>query len=360
MRIATLAIAALLAIAQSAAAADGIQVRFHLEQQARLKSGASDTRTYDNAFLFAFGEKAVGDFDGVTKIVFEAADQGDTALLHLALSIYDGGTEKYIGAGDLAVKLGGAADLLLTKDDKTYLLRVWPSKAPLPLATTAPPAPAPVPAPAPAATSATPAPAAAPLPSGPLTLTPLTTPKIQLPDDACRQRLSGFVTLEFAVMPDGTVANAHAVESDPKGVFDAAAIAAVTARTYPPQAKPVKMREKIPLNFADCRVEQLHAAAPVEATAESQGDCLAIAQQAQALGEQIGAGESGRGLLEGKPAQIYSAPSDHCSVAGKTLKFGGKLVSHIEYKGFSLVSKAKDQPEAAVWVRSNALKDVIP
>jgi TonB family protein len=50
---------------------------------------------------------------------------------------------------------------------------------------------------------------------------------IVYPDDAHQRRIEGFVKVAYDVTVDGTVTNARVVESDPPGLFDAAALAAV-------------------------------------------------------------------------------------------------------------------------------------
>jgi TonB family protein len=208
---------------------------------------------------------------------------------------------------------------------------------------------------APAAAPAVPAAPAAP--SGPLRLMPLTTVKPQMPDEACRQRLSGTVDLDFVVLPDGKVAQVVVTKSDPPGVFDKTASDAVAQSTYAPQAAPVKMKRRMLLNASDCRSEQLRAAGPsAEQPAGSQVDCITLSAEAKGAGERFEAAESGRVVLQGEAAQTYWAPGSGCLVKGKTLRPGTRLTAFMEYKGYSLVS-AKGGEEAAVWVRSNQLAD---
>ena len=216
-------------------------------------------------------------------------------------------------------------------------LRCWSEEPP------APPAPPVQPAPAPPA---------------PLALSPISFPRPAIPDEACQQRLSGYVDLDFAVLPDGNVADVRVAKSELKGVFDGAAVEAVSAWIYPPQAAPVKMHQRLPLSFADCRAEQLRAAVPADGAAPAQEDCPALAAQARQLGDPIESSQSGRDVLTGETAQVYSAPSAHCYLAGKNLKPGGRLTAYVEYRGFSLVSPARKKVDAAVWVRSSQLKDM--
>lgn len=207
-------------------------------------------------------------------------------------------------------------------------------------------------------TPATPAPAAAP--GGPLVLVPLTPGKPKMPDAACGQRLSGSVDLDFVVLPDGKTAQVVVTASEPKGVFDATAAAAVGESVYPPQAAPVKMRRRMLLGPSDCTADQLRAAAAPAEGAGSQADCITLSSEAKGAGERFDAADSGRAVLQGEPAQAYWAPSLSCALKGRTLKPGSRLTAHMEYQGFSLVSPRGGAEASAVWVRSNQLKDVEP
>lgn len=220
------------------------------------------------------------------------------------------------------------------------------------------PAPA-VPAAAPAPAIPVPAAATAGTPKGPLTLMPLTRVKPNIPDELCWHRASGWVDLDFAVMNDGRVMDVKVTNSEPRGAFDAAAMQAVAARTYPPQAAPVKLHERLPMSFADCRSDQLRAR-PVAVSAQSQEDCPTLAAQAKTSGDLIDSAESGRAVLAGLAdgAQAYSAPSAHCFVNGRKFRSGNRLTAHVEYQGYSLVTAQNGTGEA--WVRSNELKDTTP
>lgn len=216
---------------------------------------------------------------------------------------------------------------------------------------------------APETPAAVEAPAAAPAaaPSGPLVLVPLTAGKPRMPDAACAQRQSGSVDLDFVVLPDGKTTQVVVTASEPRGVFDAAAMAAVGESTYPPQAAPVKLRRRMLLGPSDCTAEQLRAAAaPVEGAAGSQADCITLSSEAKGAGERFDVVDSGRAVLQGEPAQAYWAPSLSCALKGRVLKPGSRLTAHMEYQGFSLVSVRGSAEASAVWVRSNRLKDVEP
>jgi TonB family protein len=57
----------------------------------------------------------------------------------------------------------------------------------------------------------------------------------QYPEEAQANHVEGYVVVGYDVDVDGNVANAHVVEASPPGVFDAAAVAAVSHwRFYAP------------------------------------------------------------------------------------------------------------------------------
>jgi periplasmic protein TonB len=57
------------------------------------------------------------------------------------------------------------------------------------------------------------------------------------PLDAARNRTSGYATVEFTIDPDGSVSNAHVIASQPRRVFDQAAIQAVSRSKFKPALK---------------------------------------------------------------------------------------------------------------------------
>jgi TonB family protein len=65
-------------------------------------------------------------------------------------------------------------------------------------------------------------------------LRPIIASTPQYPAAARARGLSGHVDVEFTVTPAGTVENAHVTASEPRGVFDAAALAAVARWRYLP------------------------------------------------------------------------------------------------------------------------------
>lgn len=194
----------------------------------------------------------------------------------------------------------------------------------------------------------------------PLSLVPITTPKPDIPDAACQQRLSGWVEMDFAVMPDGRVAEVRVIASQPAGAFDAAAVAAVSGRLYAPQGAPVKLHERMLMTFADCRAEQLRAGPATESATGSAEDCAVLAAAARQAGERFDAAESGRAVLAGETAPVFSAPAARCASAGRTLRAGGKWTAHLEYQGYSFISGPRPNEAAGIWVLSKQLKDTDP
>jgi protein TonB len=57
----------------------------------------------------------------------------------------------------------------------------------------------------------------------------------QYPRDAARARITGWVQLEVLVNADGTVRSARVLEAKPKGLFEAAAVAAVLKWKFKPK-----------------------------------------------------------------------------------------------------------------------------
>lgn len=91
-------------------------------------------------------------------------------------------------------------------------------------------------------------------------LEPLIAGVPQYPEAA--RALRGYVEVEFTVTPAGTVENARVVAAEPRNVFDAAALEAVTRRRYPADAdrEPQVLTERI--EFAPPRAERAAASAP--------------------------------------------------------------------------------------------------
>ena len=66
--------------------------------------------------------------------------------------------------------------------------------------------------------------------------------------------MSGWVDVEYIVMPDGSVAQARVVASSPKGIFDKAALQAISKWRFRPrvvsgQAVPRAVEQRINFNL---------------------------------------------------------------------------------------------------------------
>lgn len=59
----------------------------------------------------------------------------------------------------------------------------------------------------------------------------------QYPRQAARDGVTGYVKVEFTVNPDGSVRDARAIESKPRGVFDASAITAALKWKFKPKVQ---------------------------------------------------------------------------------------------------------------------------
>jgi TonB family protein len=76
--------------------------------------------------------------------------------------------------------------------------------------------------------------------------------QVDYPSDALRRNLEGWVELAYQVNPDGKVAAVSVVDSSPAGVFDTAAIRALSRVRYKPTmqgGKPVAVRTKVRIAF---------------------------------------------------------------------------------------------------------------
>lgn len=137
-----------------------------------------------------------------------------------------------------------------------------PAPAPVAVAPTPTPAPAPVaaapaPAPTPAAAPAAPAPAAASASSrtAPVALKRIKTVTPIFPDAAKKTNTSGWVQVAFIVTTKGAVDDIVVTDASPKGVFDGAAIDAVSQWRFEPpmrdgkavsQATTIRLRFDVP------------------------------------------------------------------------------------------------------------------
>lgn len=296
--------------------------------------------------LAAAGASAALTTGGSVEFLTQRIAELDGALLQLKVDVAEGRVSEAQKADVAALQKSLEAERALLQERKAVLTRLEPAPPPAPA-----PATAPVAASGSVSIPVTPAPAAPAASVNPLK--PLHAPKLEMPDAACQRRLAGWVGLEFAILPDGSVADVKVTEAEPAGTFDAAATAAVAARTYPARALPIKMKEKMFMSVGDCRAEQLRAGA--SAASET---CSTLATEARAVAAPFAPEESGRAVLSGPGAQVFSAPNLKCEVPGKLLKPGTRLEARLEFRSFSLVATPRGTDE--VWVRSNQLKDTAP
>jgi protein TonB len=129
-------------------------------------------------------------------------------------------------------------------------------EAPAPVATAPAPVARPV-APTPSSTAAAAAPGAAANGIGtevpptraaaPAVLEPklVSAPPPRYPLTAMRRKLEGQVTLEFTVQPDGSVSSPRVISATPEGVFDEAAIVAVSRWRFEPLPRAVTTRRQL-------------------------------------------------------------------------------------------------------------------
>jgi protein TonB len=68
-------------------------------------------------------------------------------------------------------------------------------------------------------------------------LIPLVRLTPQYPRQAARARISGWVRLRITVNPDGTVREARVVESEPRGMFEEAAVTAARRGKFRPRVE---------------------------------------------------------------------------------------------------------------------------
>jgi periplasmic protein TonB len=93
--------------------------------------------------------------------------------------------------------------------------------------------------------AATPPTSAPARPAGNTQLIAVSTPAPTYPPDAYRSRQSGEVQVEFTVGTDGSVTSARVVRSNPRRVFDRAALDAVNRWRFQPVAEPITSRRTI-------------------------------------------------------------------------------------------------------------------
>ena len=74
----------------------------------------------------------------------------------------------------------------------------------------------------------------------------------EFPEFARTRDIKGYVDVEFTVLSDGSVANVTVVKSQPSGVFDKSAVAAVRQWRYRPLFRdgvPIEEHARLRLNF---------------------------------------------------------------------------------------------------------------
>ncbi|KFN46655.1 energy transducer TonB [Arenimonas metalli] len=73
----------------------------------------------------------------------------------------------------------------------------------------------------------------------------ISAPPPRYPLTAMRRKLEGQVTLEFTVQPDGSVSSPRVVSATPEGVFDEAALVAVSRWRFEPMPRAVTTRRQL-------------------------------------------------------------------------------------------------------------------
>jgi TonB family protein len=109
------------------------------------------------------------------------------------------------------------------------------------------------------------APAAAGDSSGePKGLQPLIAGMPTYPETAQQRRVEGYVDVEFTVNAQGNVEQPRVVASQPSGVFDAAALAAVSRWRYPPaqDRAPQTLQQRVDFKLDDAATRSAAAAGP--------------------------------------------------------------------------------------------------
>ena len=84
-------------------------------------------------------------------------------------------------------------------------------------------------------------------------LIPMVRIQPQYPRQALRDGIAGFVVFDLVINPDGTVKTARPIKSQPRGVFEAAAMQAIMKWKFRPKVedgKPVEARGTQQIDFA--------------------------------------------------------------------------------------------------------------
>jgi protein TonB len=115
-------------------------------------------------------------------------------------------------------------------------------------AQTSPPQPTPAP-PVAAAESAAPAPARVAAPAARVPEV-VFRPALRYPSIAERRKLEGFVEIEFTIGADGGVSELEVLRSEPEGVFEREALAAMERWRFAPPAAPMRARRTLEFKLA--------------------------------------------------------------------------------------------------------------
>ncbi len=83
-------------------------------------------------------------------------------------------------------------------------------------------------------------------------LIPLGTARPQMPDWACKQKISGWIEVVFTVLPSGRVTDVRIVDAQPRGVFEAAAIESVSHWIYASSNQTREVEQRVEMDPADC------------------------------------------------------------------------------------------------------------
>jgi protein TonB len=209
-------------------------------------------------------EQAVGreDFTEARRLLglIERADASAPALSRLRESIAaaEANAARRLIAEAEAAKLREqqAAEQAAAAERERQLAEQRARETPAPVAAAPAPVARPV-APTPSSTASAAAPGAAANGIGtevpptraaaPAALEPklVSAPPPRYPLTAMRRKLEGQVTLEFTVQPDGSVSSPRVISATPEGVFDEAAIVAVSRWRFEPLPRAVTTRRQL-------------------------------------------------------------------------------------------------------------------
>jgi outer membrane biosynthesis protein TonB len=84
-------------------------------------------------------------------------------------------------------------------------------------------------------------------------LIPLSTARPQMPEWACKQKIAGWVEAVFTVQPNGRVSDVKIVDAQPRGVYEAAAIASISNWIYNETKQARQVDQRVPMDPDDCQ-----------------------------------------------------------------------------------------------------------